>query len=222
MSALTPVASDDDSGGNSTSLVTFYASAGIEYEIAVDGWRAAQGAIVLNVSQATPSPFAPAILTQPVDLSLVRTNPSQTLVATFSVSATNAATYQWRFNGSAIAGATNDTYTLTGARPADSGLYSVIVANGFGSVLSRNAGLKVLWTRHFRGFALGTNGQVQVNLDANAGAPPLPAQFYVEYTTNLVNWSALTNACVVTNGQVLFDEGASANGPHRFYRILER
>ena len=223
VATLTLVASDDDSGGNTTSLVTFNATAGTEYAIAVDGWHGAQGVITLNVSQASPSPLAPAILTQPVDVSLVRTNPAQTLTATFSVVATNAMTYQWRFNGAAISGATNATLTISNARPDNSGNYSALIANSYGSVISRNAGLKVLWTRHFWGFGLGGNGQFRANFsDVATTPPPLPAQVYVEYTTNFVNWAALTNACVVTNGQVLFDPGATTNGPHRFYRILER
>ncbi len=61
---LTPVASDDDSGGNGTSLVSFHVVAGTPYRIAVDGGDGATGNIVLGVNLA-PSPandlFAHAI-----------------------------------------------------------------------------------------------------------------------------------------------------------------
>ena len=39
VSSLTTVASDDDSGGNYTSKVTFNAVAGTTYQIAVDGYN---------------------------------------------------------------------------------------------------------------------------------------------------------------------------------------
>ena len=47
VSALTAVASDDDSGGNVTSMVTFNAVSGTTYQIAVDGYNGASGNISL-------------------------------------------------------------------------------------------------------------------------------------------------------------------------------
>jgi hypothetical protein len=61
-----------------------------------------------------------AILVQPADQSVFpRTN------VTFSVQAYSSSplTYQWRYNGANIAGATNTTYTRTNVQPADSGPY---------------------------------------------------------------------------------------------------
>lgn len=57
---------------------------------------------------------------------------------TFSVAAKGTApfTYQWRKNGVAIAGATAATYILAAARPSDSGVYSVVVANSAGTATS--------------------------------------------------------------------------------------
>jgi DNA-binding beta-propeller fold protein YncE len=48
---LTNVASDDDSGGYSTSVVTFNATAGVIYYIAVDGKNGVTGAISLSLTQ---------------------------------------------------------------------------------------------------------------------------------------------------------------------------
>ena len=48
---LTVVASDDDSGGNLTSRVSFAAAAGVDYRIAVDGFGGASGSVTLNWSQ---------------------------------------------------------------------------------------------------------------------------------------------------------------------------
>jgi hypothetical protein len=51
--------------------------------------------------------------------------------------------YQWLFDGKIIRGATNSTLTLTNVQPGQAGLYAVIVTNGFGSVTSSNAQLRV-------------------------------------------------------------------------------
>ena len=48
---LTLVASDDESGGNSTSALTFSATAGTVYQIAVDGYQGDSGSIVLHVME---------------------------------------------------------------------------------------------------------------------------------------------------------------------------
>ncbi len=42
-------------------------------------------------------------------------------------------TYQWRLGTNDIPGATNATFTVTNASPSDSGLYSVVVVNQFGT-----------------------------------------------------------------------------------------
>ncbi|TXT39234.1 MAG: hypothetical protein FD138_122, partial [Planctomycetota bacterium] len=51
---LTPVASNDDSGGTRQSSVTFVATAGTSYYIAVDGYHGAFGDIHLNLSSLLP------------------------------------------------------------------------------------------------------------------------------------------------------------------------
>ena len=92
----------------------------------------------LTVS-AAPAP--PSITTQPADQS-IRSGQS----ATFSVVATGSAplTYQWRKNGTAIAGATAATYTTPAGTSADNGaLFSVVVSNSLGSASSNNAKLTV-------------------------------------------------------------------------------
>jgi hypothetical protein len=82
----------------------------------------------------------PAILAQPQ---------SQTVnlggTVTFSVSAcgTGTLTYQWRFNGTNISGATSSTYSISSVQTANAGTYSVVVANSAGSATSSGATLTV-------------------------------------------------------------------------------
>lgn len=80
----------------------------------------------------------------------ITTQPSGQIVdeggsVTFSVVATGTAplTYQWRKNAANISGATASSYTKSNVQASDAGNYSVVVANGFGSVTSSDAVLIV-------------------------------------------------------------------------------
>ncbi len=77
-------------------------------------------------------------------------NPRGTTVAqgesvSFSVVATGipAPSYQWRRNGSNIAGATEAVYTIPAIGPGDAGSYDVVVSNSMGSKTSTAARLVV-------------------------------------------------------------------------------
>ncbi|MBI2513889.1 MAG: immunoglobulin domain-containing protein [Opitutae bacterium] len=65
--------------------------------------------------------------------------------ATFNVTATGvpAPTYQWRFNGAPISGATTSTLTLNNLRLADNGTITVAVTNAGGTLVSNGALLTV-------------------------------------------------------------------------------
>jgi alpha-tubulin suppressor-like RCC1 family protein len=87
------------------------------------------------------SPQAPTITAQPQDLGVTTGT-----AASFNVTATGDATlaYQWRRNGSAIAGATAAAYSLAAAAKTDDGAeFSVVVTNSAGSATSRAAKLTV-------------------------------------------------------------------------------
>lgn len=88
-----------------------------------------------------PSSIAPFITVQPTNVTELAGNP-----ATFNVTAqgTGPLTFQWRFNGTNIAGATDATLTLSNLQLALSGSYSVVVSNGLGTATSSNAVLEVL------------------------------------------------------------------------------
>ena len=89
----------------------------------------------------TPLPGAPAIGTQPAALSVVA---GQT--ASFTVAATGTAplTYQWKKNGTDIAGATSSTYTTPATILGDNNaVFTVEVGNSVSKVTSNNAVLTV-------------------------------------------------------------------------------
>ncbi|MGH7967355.1 MAG: immunoglobulin domain-containing protein, partial [Limisphaerales bacterium] len=97
--------------------------------------------------------YPPVILTQPQGQAVtIGSN------ATFSVVAGGNPnpTYQWKFNGTNIPGATASRYTRNNVQPSDAGAYTVALTNSLGSVASQPA---VLIANHppTVGFTVSTN-----------------------------------------------------------------
>jgi len=93
-----------------------------------------------NFLASPTSTTAPTITTQPANQTV---NPGN--AATFSVIASGSTpmSYQWRFNGANIAGATGSSYTKSNVQATNAGSYSVVVSNPFGTAVSANAALTV-------------------------------------------------------------------------------
>lgn len=90
-----------------------------------------------------------AIYAPPTPISIT-TQPTNQVVkvgsnVVFTVAATGSTprTYQWRFNGGNISGATASSYTRSNAQTTNAGTYSVVVSNLMGAVASANASLTV-------------------------------------------------------------------------------
>ena len=78
----------------------------------------------------------PLIYVQPMDQVGFQT---QTAIWSFAVTGSAPFSYQWRFNGANLSGATNHTLVLTNLQPAQAGVYSVVVFNAAGALTSSNA-----------------------------------------------------------------------------------
>lgn len=141
VSALTLVAADDEGGTNSTSVVTFNATAETIYQIAVDGWQGAVGNILLNLSPGVAT--APYYITPPSQDT--RTNYVGSTLKLESYASGNAPLfYQWRRDGVEVPGATNRTFKLVNLQTNQSGNYSVVVSNAVGTITNGVALLRVL------------------------------------------------------------------------------
>jgi hypothetical protein len=117
------------------------------FTVTLQGWedknRKGNGSPIytylINVTAGVAA-TAPTFTTQPTGQTLAAGSS-----ATFSAAATGTPppTFQWAKNGTAIAGATNPVYTLTGVQSADAGLYTAIATNSAGSATSNAAQLTV-------------------------------------------------------------------------------
>ena len=91
----------------------------------------------LPVNLGTTAPF---IVIQPLSQTIPSGGTANFIVFKAGTAPT---TYQWRFKGTNIAGATASTYTVNTIQVSDSGNYSVVLSNAAGNVTSSNAFLNV-------------------------------------------------------------------------------
>lgn len=120
---------------------------------------------------------APVIESQPPNVTVV-------LGGTAVFSVTNGGigpfTYQWRFNGTNIAGASNPILTLTNVQALQAGSYSVRIDNALGFTISTNATLNVLLppfvTAQPTNFTVLAGGTASFSVTAG-GTPPLSFQW---------------------------------------------
>jgi hypothetical protein len=129
------------------------------------------------------APTAPFIVSQPQDLAV---SPGQS--ATFAVVAGGSANlnYQWYFNtNTPLSGATNSTFTINSVQTTNSGVYSVIVTNVAGSIVSSNAILNasgVFVAPQLSDFTF-SNGIFSMTINGDSGP-----DYIVQASTNLLIW----------------------------------
>ncbi|MFO1451546.1 MAG: immunoglobulin domain-containing protein [Opitutaceae bacterium] len=121
---------------SSLSLTNVQSSNAGSYSVVVSN---SAGSVTSNAVALTVS-VPPAITTQPVAQSV-----SAGANVTFTVAATGtpSPTYQWRKDGSNLAGATSSSLSLTNVQSSNAGSYSVVVSNSAGSVTSNAVALTI-------------------------------------------------------------------------------
>jgi hypothetical protein len=138
-------------------------------------------------------------------------------------------TYQWRFNGNLIPGATSATLTLTNIQLSQAGQYSFMAFNGGGSIISSNATLGVLTPLFFS--IQPTNQNVLPNTNVTlyslaAGNGPVRYQWRFEGTNILDETNAnysFTGANPTNHGNysvVAMDDFNSTVSSNAFIYVL--
>jgi hypothetical protein len=132
--------------------------------------------------------------------------------------------YQWQKNGTNRPAATDSILALTNVTRADAGTYLVVVTNATASAQSSNAVVRVLVAERLSAPTLLPGGRLQLLFtDADGGALLTTndlATFDVLASTNLSDWTVITNALTLTNGNILFED-STTNYPARFYKVRE-
>ncbi|HUA66415.1 MAG TPA: immunoglobulin domain-containing protein [Alphaproteobacteria bacterium] len=150
------------------------------------------------------SQFSPMIITQPQSLAA-----SEGSNATFRAIAEGAfpLSYQWNFDGTNIAAATNSTLTITNVQQMNLGAYAVVITNSFGSLVSSNAFLSIVGAPAI--FVQPTNETVSAANSATfsvtaGGAPPLSYQWNFNGTTLI---PGATNSTLTLNNVQFAGQG---------------
>ncbi len=141
VSALDLIDADDDHGLAYTSMISFAVTNGESVEVKVDNYPGSAGDFQLGWTLVPTNAVVPLILVQPVSQLVAISNNF-----TVSVVATNPGsfvplTYQWRHNGTNVAGATNAALTVINAQAPATGLYDVLVSNGTYAKTSQTANI---------------------------------------------------------------------------------
>ena len=164
-------------------------------------WNApSNGAYVLTAvavnSSGLSSTSAPVPITVATGFAIETPPLSQTIAvsnkATFSVTTTETnVSYQWRFNGTSLAGATLSSYTVSNAPISAAGSYTVVASYGGQSVTSPPAVLTVLGPPTLGSPSVATNGgNIILSVSASDSVP-----FYYQWQLNGNGIPGAANSC---------------------------
>jgi hypothetical protein len=133
----------------------------------------------------------------------------------FPVTATNlsggSVSYQWQFNGTNIANATNSTLTISNATSAQAGIYTVFVGISPGEYLS-SASARLAFS------FLDLQMYAGVTIKGAVGEA-----YRIEYAASLatpVQWTTLSNIASLPTTPYIFIDYDSPAHPRRFYRVV--
>lgn len=169
--SLRPVAANDDRDLFLTSEVRFNVDAGVDYQIAVDGYAGASGVLVLDWGLVENAPPLPTISSQPTGRVLVQGQAGRLQVQ----SPTPGVTYQWSRDGVDLPGRTQPTLDLLGDRDAvGSYRVRVISPGGAASVTSEEALIEVVDRALAAGARLSADKLADLFLADRPGTAPTP------------------------------------------------
>jgi hypothetical protein len=159
---------------------------------------------------SAPALLAPNITSQPGGTNAYIGNNVMLAVAS---SGSAPLSYQWRFNGTNLAGATTSTLPLSNVQTNNAGAYDVIITNAAGLTASAAAMLAVTPPPlQFNNATMLPDGQLQFDVSGGMGQ-----SYTVQVSTNLVDWITLMTVLITNVPQTIVDVTAT-NCPSRYYR----
>ncbi|MBI3881029.1 MAG: immunoglobulin domain-containing protein [Verrucomicrobia bacterium] len=207
LTGLVLVASSRTNNGPGAESVTFNAGRATNYVIAVEGVAGATGVVTLNYRLDSP----PLFLSGLADRGIL---PGQ--AATLEVAATGGPPpqYQWRCNGTNLAGATNASLALSNFSFTAEGGYQVVLSNPLGAVTGAVANVR-MDTRPVTGFIRDpATGNLVLVLSAN-----VPNDYVLQTSGDLVQWTNFQTNDTVFLVTYRTDTNAGVL-PRRFYRLV--
>ncbi|MBL7975627.1 MAG: immunoglobulin domain-containing protein, partial [Candidatus Kapabacteria bacterium] len=115
--------------------------------------------------------------------------------------------YQWRFNSTNIAGATNATYTITNPTTANNGSYNVLVTSSCGNTTSNAATVALTIPAAFttqpvaQTICQGSSTSMSVAINSDAANPTFQWRLNGANISQLDNQTANLPTLVITNAQ---------------------
>ncbi len=162
---------------------------------------------------ALPALLPPTIFSQPVSQTV---GAGSNVTFTASASGSSPLSFQWRFNGTELSGATGTSLFLTNVQPAAAGSYDALVSNAAGLATSAPATLAIIVSPpRFLSTSRLPDGQVQLAFSGASGQ-----SYILEVSTDLLSWHPLS-VLAVSNGPVPFTDPDAPSYSRRFYRARE-
>ncbi|MBL9138156.1 MAG: hypothetical protein JNK85_19970 [Verrucomicrobiales bacterium] len=184
---------------------------------------------ILRLHAEGYAPEVPSFFQQPDGLVTLSENTSHTLFAGARSGAFADAplSYQWRKDGVPIPNANKPVLRLDPVNRSSAGVYSVVVSNELGVVVSRDAVVEV-------GVAANPRGEIRLQPAsrtfewrfAPASGRSFTAQdaesFLLEVTDDLKTWIPVPGAVTVRNGELVLTDEQAALKAQRFYRLVPK
>jgi len=169
--------------------------------------------------------LAPNIVTQPADQEVTPGGNADFVVEATGIQTENPTTagepsvlvplhYQWLKHGTNLLGATNSVLTISNVTGLDAGIYSVVVSNSSGTIISKDVALSVTSAGPPEiTFAAYASGQFTLMFDSE-----INGGFSILASSNLMDWESVFTANAPLLPYSWTDSNAIA--PQRFYRVL--
>jgi hypothetical protein len=139
--------------------------------------------------------------------------------------------WQWQLNGTDLPGVTNSDLIISSAAVTNAGKYQALVSfnNGFNWATSSLATVTVLpppvqIPTLLTAPIAQSDGSFMLTAKTTNGQPFLltnAALFILQASSDLLNWTPLTNISPLANGAIDFFDSGATSSPARFYRLLK-